>query len=140
MSANFPLIIFGLALVLAAVAVVLLYTFKPKRARLSQAEFERHWHKITKLTRGDELGWRQAVIEADKLLDLILKTRINEATLGGRLKKGQSLFRRKDNYNRAWQAHKLRNKLVHEVGYVLTRENGRRAINDYRAVFKDLGY
>jgi biopolymer transport protein ExbD len=58
---------------------------------------------------------KDSLIEIDKLLDYLLKNKkVNGETLGERLKNSKNIFSKKD-YNEIWNAHKLRNALVHEV-------------------------
>lgn len=58
---------------------------------------------------------QQLLIETDKLLDYALQQRkIKGGTLGERLKNAKDLFDH-SSYNNVWEAHKLRNRLVHEV-------------------------
>ena len=59
---------------------------------------------------------RQALISADKSLDNALRDVVEGELMGERLKAGKDLFDR-DMYNRIWEAHKLRNTLVHESGF-----------------------
>jgi len=59
---------------------------------------------------------RQALIIADKSLDNALGDIIGESTMGERLKKSKDLFD-KNLYNKIWEAHKIRNSLVHESGF-----------------------
>ncbi|MCA9386883.1 hypothetical protein KC669_02500 [Candidatus Dojkabacteria bacterium] len=62
----------------------------------------------------------RALIGADKLLDFALRHKgIKGNTLGERLKNAENHFEKKF-YNSIWDAHKLRNKLVHEVDATLT--------------------
>ena len=67
-----------------------------------------------------ESSIKQALLEADKLLDLGLKDKKTKGeTMGERLKSAKNLF---DNnlYNEIWQAHKLRNQMVHEDSEILS--------------------
>jgi len=59
---------------------------------------------------------RQALISADKSLDNALRDVVSGETMGDRLKEGKDLFD-KDLLNKIWEAHKLRNNLVHESGF-----------------------
>ncbi|NMB91851.1 hypothetical protein GYA37_03330 [candidate division WWE3 bacterium] len=59
---------------------------------------------------------RQALIIADKSLDNALGDIVGESTMGERLKKSKDLFD-KNLYNKIWEAHKIRNSLVHESGF-----------------------
>ncbi|MFA6982010.1 MAG: hypothetical protein WC243_03240 [Patescibacteria group bacterium] len=59
---------------------------------------------------------RQALITADKCLDNALRDIVEGNSLGERLKNGADLF---DNItlNKIWEAHKIRNNIVHETNY-----------------------
>ncbi|MBW6441600.1 hypothetical protein K0B04_01650 [Patescibacteria group bacterium] len=59
---------------------------------------------------------RQALITADKCLDNALRDIVAGETMGERLKNAETRFDR-DLYNKIWEAHKVRNNLVHESGY-----------------------
>jgi len=55
-----------------------------------------------------------AIIEADKLVDTVLKKAgIKGETLGERLRNAQKLISR-DVYSNMWEAHKVRNQIVHD--------------------------
>ena len=77
--------------------------------------------KIEQMLRAKtESSMKQALLEADKLLDLGLKDKIVKGeTMGERLKSAQNLFEN-NLYNEIWQAHKLRNQLVHEDSEILS--------------------
>lgn len=59
---------------------------------------------------------KQALITADRCLDNALRDIAEGNTFGERLKNSQDKFDR-DTYNKLWEAHKLRNGLVHESGF-----------------------
>lgn len=60
---------------------------------------------------------KTALIQADSLLDMALKERgLPGDTLGARLKNAKTLFKWQQ-YNTIWEAHKMRNKVVHELEY-----------------------
>lgn len=81
-------------------------------------------------------AWKLAVIEADKILeDVTAKQGFFGATLGERLKNADdTLFRTLQD---AWEAHKIRNRIAHESGYLLSRREAQRAIGMYERVFKE---
>ncbi|MEP7103629.1 MAG: hypothetical protein ABI721_02900 [Candidatus Dojkabacteria bacterium] len=76
-------------------------------------------NKIRGLTTAkEEMILKNAVFEADKLLDFVLKSKkVKGETLGERLKNAKHLFRNNTSYNTIWEVHKLRNKLAHEMDY-----------------------
>lgn len=59
---------------------------------------------------------KQALIIADRSLDNALKDIVDGNSMGERLKNAQNTFSY-DVYNEIWEAHKVRNSLVHESGY-----------------------
>ena len=59
---------------------------------------------------------RQGLITADKTLDNALKDIFSGETMGERLKNAKDRFD-ENTYNKIWEAHKVRNNLVHETGY-----------------------
>ena len=84
-----------------------------------------------------EAEWKFAIVEADKLVDDILKSSgYLGDTMGERLMnidKGQLL-----SLDGLWEAHKIRNKLVHDTNYFLRYAEARRAVMLYEAVLKEL--
>jgi|SRR3989344_5804485 len=84
-----------------------------------------------------EAEWKLAIIEADKLVDDILKSASYPGdSMGERLmniEKGQLL-----SLDGLWEAHKVRNKLVHDTNYFLRYAEARRAIMLYESALKEL--
>lgn len=78
---------------------------------------EREWGNInTLLSQRGPSQLRQALISADKTLDNALRDMVEGQTMGDKLKEAEKYFD-KYLYNRIWEAHKLRNNLVHESGF-----------------------
>ncbi len=83
--------------------------------------------------------WKLAIIEADIILDDVLKRQGYAGTsLGERLKSiSPSVLASLDD---AWQAHKVRNEIAHAgAEFVLTHKIARETIMQYNRVFKELG-
>lgn len=81
------------------------------------ASVVRDWQEIDTLIKGDSPSQlKQALITADRSLDSVLKDLIAGETMGERLKNAKNLFN-PQSYDKIWQAHKLRNALVHESGF-----------------------
>ena len=75
------------------------------------------WQEIEVLLKGDlPSQLKQALILADRSLDCALKDLVDGQTMGDRLKNAKNLFN-PQSYDKIWQAHKLRNSLVHESGF-----------------------
>ncbi len=83
--------------------------------------------------------WRQAIIEADIMLDEALQQAgYRGADLGERLKSisTKDLATLQD----AWEAHKVRNQIAHlGSAYPLSQTEAQRTIARYKAVFRELG-
>jgi hypothetical protein len=102
-----------------------------------QKDFAQKWQQIEQMIAVDnELAYRAAIVEADKLLDYALKAkRLAGADLGGRLKVAGYKF----NTEAAWQAHKVRNRLVHDGDFHLTKAQAQAALINYKKALKNLG-
>ncbi|MCL5733522.1 MAG: hypothetical protein M1334_02555 [Patescibacteria group bacterium] len=96
------------------------------------------WLKIKKLmSYNDEGHFKLAIIEADNVLDNILKSADTPGeTLGERLKSLNPA--QLPNLNEVWEAHKIRNRLVHEPDYSLDSQTAARTISFYEKAFKGL--
>jgi len=97
------------------------------------------WEQIYRLANSvREAEWKLSVIEADKLVDDILQQLgYPGETMGERLMliKPDQLSSLQD----LWDAHKLRNLLVHEVSYKVKHEQVLAAINAFERVLRELG-
>ena len=83
--------------------------------------------------------WKQAVIEADIILDEVLNQRgYTGDSLSERLKSisPQQLA----TLNDAWEAHKIRNRVAHDgADFILTKRIALETIIKYQRVFEELG-
>jgi len=121
-------------LVVVLVAGWLLLLMVSRRQILSESErmkVREMWGNVELLMADErEASWVKAVFEADKILDYALTARnISGANLGERLKNGKSLF---SNVQAAWDAHKLRNQLAHQVDVQLARYEAERAVRFFK--------
>lgn len=83
--------------------------------------------------------WKLAIIEADIILDEILKEKgYGGVSLGERLKSiSPSQLQSLDD---AWQAHKVRNQVAHGgADFILTHKLAQDTIKQYRRVFHEFG-
>jgi hypothetical protein len=96
------------------------------------------WNKLMERARlGDERDLRLVIIEADSLIDEILKEHGHSGKdMGERLK---SIHPSEiSNLNNLWEAHKIRNRLVHEVGFILSLDESKRLIEIYHKTIEEL--
>lgn len=96
------------------------------------------WEHIEELAGSENpSAWREAIIEADILLDeLLTKRGYVGATVGERLKNVE----RSDfsTLNDAWEAHKIRNQIAHEgSSFNISQTIAQRTIARYAAVFRE---
>ena len=83
----------------------------------TDAKIKKDWQKINDLLKQKGASQlKQALITADKTLDNALRDVASGDTMAERLKAVKDKF---DiiTYNKVWEAHKIRNNLVHEIDY-----------------------
>ncbi len=111
---------------------------------LTQAFPKRHlnksWQKILlRLSKNDEANLRLALIEADNLFDDLLKQmRLPGESMADRLKYLDSS--QISNIDEVWQAHKLRNQIVHNPEYPITRNEIEFGVRAYEKALKELEF
>jgi|GEM_PF-587347 hypothetical protein len=101
---------------------------------------DRWQHILSYAASEDQELWRLAIIDADVMMDEMLKTMgYSQDSLGEKLRSAEVPdFRTLD---QAWEAHKLRNTIAHEgTSYDLTRSEVDIAINNYRQVFNEFSF
>jgi len=84
--------------------------------------------------------WKQAILEADVILDSILTAMgYKGESVGEKLKRAE-----KSDFNtldEAWEAHKVRNQVAHDgSAFVLSQYEAKRVINMYKKVFEEFYY
>lgn len=142
-----------IATALLAIGIVVLlikmnfFAAKVRSARsflflVSVAEKEkisREWGRVkARLRRGGDAELRLAVIEADQLLDAMLKRMgFGGDTMAERLEKVRPW--QLANLPDVWVAHKMRNRLVHEPQSRITPYEAETALQIYEKAFKSLG-
>ncbi len=97
------------------------------------------WEEILRhLDSVKESEWKFAIIEADKLIEEVLRRGgYPGASLGERL----SLMTQDQlqNLDGLWEAHKIRNRIAHDFNYFLRYTEAKHAIEQYRSALKELG-
>ncbi|MEK7580288.1 MAG: hypothetical protein AAB465_01595 [Patescibacteria group bacterium] len=110
---------------------------KQKRsAKLDKDLIIKKWEEIEGMSLGNDASAKLAILEADKLIDGVLKIMsFGGSTMGERLK--AACYRYPD-LTDVWEAHKIRNLIAHE-NYQLYPKTAARAINIFYHALKELG-
>lgn len=131
-------IIFGAVIFLILFVVVKYITDKDKYPEGIDKKFVRDkWRKIEDLfSYGKEMNFKLAVIEADKLLDYVLKESYFQGeTMGDRLKMATYRYPK---LRQVWWAHKVRNHVVHETKYELRHGEAKKVLGLFKNALKEL--
>lgn len=89
------------------------------------------------MTSDNPAEWRLAIIEADTLLEEMVKKMGYEGTTLGEMLKNiePSDF---TTLNSAWEAHKIRNQIAHQgSSFLLTKREAKRVVQLYERVFRE---
>jgi hypothetical protein len=126
-----------IVIVLAVVILVMLNLVNRVNVKgVDKVHFKNEWNDITELA-SDPKTCPMSVINADKLLDEALKCLgFSGNTMAERLISAKRQIKSKD---QVWQAHKLRNKLVHETSRDTSPSEVKKALSGYYKAFKELG-
>ena len=109
---------------------------RPELDGTNPEKIRRAWQQIEQTSGQGIMGSKLALIEADKLLDTVLRAMYMPGeTLADRLKSARYKY---PNINKVWWAHKLRNQLVHDTTFEITSGQVRSALNDYKNALKTL--
>jgi hypothetical protein len=97
-------------------------------------------HILQLMQSHNQNDWRQAIIEADIILEEMLeKMGYDGVTIGDKLKNVEpSDFR---TINQAWEAHKIRNRIAHMGSeFQISHADTEKVINLYQEVFDEFFY
>lgn len=123
-------ILIGLVILYAVFLFVTKSFFRKRWSNQDRTFFAKNWQKI--LSEKDE---KHKILDADKLLDAMLKKKGFTGSLGDKLKNNAKLF---TDLNGLWEAHRLRNKLAHEIDFNLKPAQTAQAMKGFKNAFKDL--
>lgn len=132
-----PLVIGVLVFVLVDFLIVFYVFWKRARRKnsfsLKELNYIRsHWIRIIDTFPTNMKG---AILDADKLLDYALSKKGYEGSVGEKLKRSKAHFSR---INDVWSAHKLRNKVAHELGDI-DKGAAKLALSQFKRALNDLG-
>lgn len=99
------------------------------------------WEHIQELINSDDpTAWRLAIIEADSVLETLLKDRDLPGKGIGEMLKSMSPGDL-GSMQAAWEAHLVRNKIAHEGSeFELSAREARRTIQLFESVFREMGF
>ena len=105
---------------------------------LNKEQYRTSWLEIeNNITKDNNASYQFAILSADKLLDKALReSGVPGETMGDRLKHSDKLLQ---DINGVWAAHKLRNRIAHEVGGSVNKVVAKRMLTIYKNALKDLG-
>ena len=99
------------------------------------------WEKVqANISSENPSDWRQAILDADIMLEDVLTTLGYQGEgIGEKLKRVEKGDMK--TLNNAWEAHKVRNQIAHEgTGFPLSKFEAQRVIHMYREVFEEFFY
>lgn len=125
------------AIIIAGMAIFALIGYVSQTApELDKTPFRDAWKKVTEKAQHQQT-WEIAIVNADKLLDAALKKKgFKGTTMGERLISAKKSL---SNRNAVWEAHKLRNRIVHEEEVRLNEIRVYETLKGYEVALKDLG-
>jgi len=135
--------------VYASVRKSLYEDLKTQALRDSEKLYDQHFRGTAKSSRLEDMvfhstssnpnDWKLAIIEADIVLDDILKEKGYAGnSLSERLKSISP--NQLESLQDAWEAHKVRNRIAHEgTDFILTQRLAQETVNRYQRVFTEFG-
>lgn len=110
--------ILPIILILLFLLVLGLVVYLNNIPRINEKVRKKVWEEVLQIKKmvdtNNPLTYRDIIIRLDSLLNKSLRMYYkNSENCGTNLKQAKSLFN-KEEYNRIWEVHKLRNKVVHE--------------------------
>ena len=99
------------------------------------------WVEIENLLKlGRPSNFQKAVLEADKIVDFVLKKmQFSGETMADRMKSAQNRFSNYQTYQALWDAHKIRNRIVHEMQSEVLNYEAKEAIEKFKKALNNLG-
>jgi len=124
-----------LSIIILLLIVVLFVMVSLNTKKIDQKKREKlikELYSLEKPINSEELAVRRdAIIKLDNILSKSLQLYFkNDSPCGENLKSAGKIFRKRE-YNRLWEAHKIRNKIVHD-DYAVSKEEAREALQIYK--------
>lgn len=110
---------------------------QPQRQALDLELVHQRWREIMGMQSQGGVGLKNSLLEADKLLDYVMRGKgFAGENMGDRLKLQGNRF---SDLNGVWTAHKLRNQLAHEVDIDIVKPQIEDAVRKLKRGIEDLG-
>lgn len=140
MANSTSLVVMLIVIVLIGLALLAILALTRGRGRklLNQEWYRTAWLEIeNNINKDNAASYQFAILSADKLLDKALReSGVSGDSMGDRLKQSSKLLQ---DINGVWAAHKMRNRIAHEVGGEVNKVVARRMLTIYKNALKDLG-
>jgi hypothetical protein len=107
---------------------------------ISQKKMSKKWEKIMIRLEGDNVGqYKLAILEADKIVDEILEgMKLKGANMAERLEKANPA--QIINIEALQKSHKIRNHIIAEPDFVMTKEETKETIKPFQEFLEHLEY
>lgn len=129
-------VLFVVFIFIAIAMVIRRLLTRPDLHGMGRMEIIKRWTEIESVANQGVMGSKMAIVEADKLLDSALKSMMMPGeTLGERLRVAGYKY---PELRHVWFAHKLRNQLVHETSFEITKSQASAALHEYKKALKTL--
>lgn len=130
------MITFIVSIIIAGIALLVLIAYVSQNSKeIDKTAISESWNTVIRKAQS-EATWDSAIIHADRLLDSVLKARgYKGSTMGERLVSAKKVL---SNRNTVWEAHKLRNKIVHDESVNLSNARVVDALRGFETALKDL--
>ena len=143
-SAIFSLVCLG-AIIYLVLRMNLLRDIKKKVVEtyswsdVSEQRVIKAWKEIEeRIKTGKEAELKLAIIEADRVLDEVLKVAgYKGETMAERME--QVTPAQLANIEKVWRAHKIRNRIVHESDYKISQQEVLEVLDAYKKAFQEFG-
>ncbi len=137
-NSSVVVMLIGIVLIGLVILAILALTRGHGRKLLNKEQYRTSWLEIeNNITKDNNASYQFAILSADKLLDKALReSGVPGETMGDRLKHSDKLLQ---DINGVWAAHKLRNRIAHEVDGSVNKVVAKRMLTIYKNALKDLG-
>jgi hypothetical protein len=126
-------------ILIIASGIALYYLLKPKLEEITKPEWKtKALAKLADLESNKKLDNKYKLLELDKVMEYILQSKFHSTKSFGEIMKENEKSFDPSPRHQIWVAHKLRNKIVHDIHYQPTPNELENNIKKYTNNIKDL--